>query len=124
MGIAKAHGPILLVPQFRSSEKGFQAGFERSGERDETVFSSLAIMHRDGALTEVDVLDPESERFPLAEAATIHEFHEEFPGVVEVRQDLAHFLAREHDGRAAGAAPCRRQMDQNVFVFEIMDVPG
>jgi hypothetical protein len=81
-------------------------------------------MDRDCALPEVNVLDPEGEHLPLAEAATVHEFHEEFPGVVEVGQNLAHFFAREYDRRAAGATPRRRQMDEHLFIFEIVDVPG
>jgi hypothetical protein len=106
-------GLVFLFGGFEVTAKFWLKGL---GQGDYAVFSSLAIVDGDGALTEVDIFDPEPKCFHLAESTAIHELSDEPPRVVEVGENLFHFFACHDDGGTFFPTEGR-----SVFEFDLLD---
>ena len=76
-------------------------GDAREGSRAVPV--SLALAHHELAALEVDVLDAHPQRLEEAEAAAVEEGRDEARGRLHAREERAHLVAREHDGKPARA---------------------
>lgn len=79
----------------------FEAFFEGFWQCDDAVFSAFAVMNRDGALAEIEVLDSQPHGFHQAETAAIHDLRRKFPRSFHAGENGADFFASHHDGWAA-----------------------
>lgn len=96
--VARADSEILKVFLMGSGEVVGESMLKCFGQWHDAVPAAFAIMDGDGALTEIDVFDPEAEGFHEPQAGAVHEEGCEFPWIFEILDDRAHFLAG-HDDR-------------------------
>ena len=116
VNVTRADSEILEVFLVGGSEIGVKARFQGPGQRYDPVLVVLAIVDGDGALAEVEVFDAQAHALHDAQAGTVHEQGSKLPGVLEVGDNGAHFVACHDDRRAAATVG-----GGDVFEGEFLD---
>lgn len=113
---ASSDGEVLEVFFALVGQVLSESLLEGLGQRDDAVFAALGVVNGDGAVTEIEVLDPESQALHETQAGAIHELGSELPWINEVGENAAHFVASHNDGGAAAPGG-----GSDVFKGEVVD---
>jgi len=107
---ATAVGQVSPVDPPGPLELGGQWSIERTGQHRAAVLGAFAGAHGDLALSEVDVLDAQTQALVQAESGAVHQCSQQARLAVEVRQDGAHLVrvstTGTWDGTRARTTPC------------------
>ena len=104
VGFPLPGGQVAGVGGFGERKVVPKRSFNGSGQGHRPVLAALALVHGDGALSEVQILDPETHGLGKAQAASIHDLGGEPPWILQIREHMSNLIAGEHHRRAASAA--------------------
>ena len=89
---------ILSMDHLHAYKVFFQGLYELLGERRDTVFTALAVAHREGFHLQVHVLDPESDALRDAQARAVQKLDDELMHSGHQCDHASRLLAGQDDG--------------------------
>lgn len=107
--------PLTLIAIPGGFEIRGQSRLKDSRKGCDPVLSSLSIMNQNGALPEIDVLNPELQRFGLSQSAAVYQLGNQFPRIFEMREDTLDLVSRQDGWRAPRSLPGGPEIEINFL---------